>query len=115
MHLDEIQLLNYKPCRGGVSPPSIVFHPTENRYNIIKYKGDKPLLILTNLYKKKNSMRFITARVAYISGLKTLSFTLTGYLYKYCNPHSAPPGVTIGNFGFLNTLKDNFYTKMSKF
>ena len=30
-------------------------------------------------------------------------------------PHSAPPGVTIGNFGFLNTLKDNFYTKMSKF
>ena len=31
------------------------------------------------------------------------------------NPHSAPPGVTIGNFGFLNTLKDNFYTKMSIF
>jgi hypothetical protein len=31
------------------------------------------------------------------------------------NPPSAPPGVTIGNFGFLNTLKDNFYTKIWKF
>jgi hypothetical protein len=26
-------------------------------------------------------------------------------------PHSAPPGVTIGNFGFLNTFEDNFDTK----
>ena len=33
MHLDEIQQLNCKLCRGGVSPPLIVFHPTENRYN----------------------------------------------------------------------------------
>ena len=33
MHLDKIQSLNYKPCRGEVSPPSIVFHPTENRYS----------------------------------------------------------------------------------
>ncbi|MDK2413444.1 hypothetical protein QHH11_28950, partial [Aphanizomenon sp. PH219] len=30
-------------------------------------------------------------------------------------PPSAPPGVTIGNFGFLNTLEDNFYTKFGKF
>ncbi len=27
------------------------------------------------------------------------------------NPHSAPPSVTIGNFGFLNTFDDNFDTK----
>ena len=32
-------------------------------------------------------MRFITARVAYISGLKTLSFTLTGYLYNIDRLH----------------------------
>ena len=32
MHLNEIQWSNYKTCRGGVSPPSIVFHPTDNRY-----------------------------------------------------------------------------------
>ncbi|MBS9388030.1 MAG: hypothetical protein HEQ33_03640 [Dolichospermum sp. WA123] len=31
-----------------------------------------------------------------------------------CNPHSAPPSVTIGNFGFLNTFNDNFDTKSSK-
>jgi hypothetical protein len=30
------------------------------------------------------------------------------------NPHSAPPSVTIGNFGFLNTFDDNFDTKSSK-
>nr|WP_242032394.1 DUF4258 domain-containing protein [Aphanizomenon flos-aquae] len=30
------------------------------------------------------------------------------------NPHSAPPSVTIGNFGFLNTFDDNFDTKLSK-
>jgi hypothetical protein len=29
-------------------------------------------------------------------------------------PHSAPPSVTIGNFGFLNTFDDNFDTKSSK-
>jgi hypothetical protein len=29
----------------------------------------------------------------------------------YYIPHSAPPGVTIGNFGFLNTFEDNFDTK----
>jgi hypothetical protein len=28
------------------------------------------------------------------------------------NPPSAPPGVTIGNFGFFHTLKDDFYTKL---
>jgi len=33
MHLDEIQSSNYKPCRGGETPPLIVFRPTENRYN----------------------------------------------------------------------------------
>ncbi|MBS3027271.1 MAG: hypothetical protein HCA25_09300 [Dolichospermum sp. DET50] len=38
----------------------------------------------TNLHEKKDSMRFITARVAYISGLKTLSFTLAGCSYKCC-------------------------------
>ena len=31
------------------------------------------------------------------------------------NPHSAPPSVTIGNFGFLKTCEDNFDTKWSKF
>jgi plasmid segregation protein ParM len=38
-------------------------------------------------------------------------------LWSYCqpyNPHSAPPSVTIGNFGFLNTFDDNFDTKSSK-
>jgi hypothetical protein len=29
-------------------------------------------------------------------------------------PHSAPPSVTIGNFGFLNTFNDNFDTESSK-
>jgi hypothetical protein len=33
---------------------------------------------------------------------------------KVYNPHSAPPSVTIGNFGFLNTFDDNFDTKSSK-
>ncbi|MBD2280462.1 hypothetical protein [Aphanizomenon flos-aquae] len=34
--------------------------------------------------------------------------------WKDFNPHSAPPSVTIGNFGFLNTFDDNFDTKLSK-
>jgi hypothetical protein len=33
-------------------------------------------------------------------------------IIKPYTPPSAPPGVTIGNFGFFHTLKDDFYTKL---
>ena len=34
MHLSEIQLANRKVCRGAGSAPSIVLHPSDNRYNV---------------------------------------------------------------------------------
>jgi Uma2 family endonuclease len=33
MHLNEIQSVNRKPCRGAGPAPSIVFHPTNNPYS----------------------------------------------------------------------------------
>ncbi|MDD1422584.1 hypothetical protein MEO40_26455, partial [Dolichospermum sp. ST_sed1] len=51
-----------------------------------------------------------TARRLYKGGVRQGEPIRTRIQAQEMFPHSAPPGVTIGNFGFLNTLKDNFYT-----
>ncbi|MDD1444839.1 response regulator, partial [Dolichospermum sp. ST_sed2] len=84
---------------------------------ILEKKGEMAVIISDQRMPDMNGSELLRLTVERFPD--TIRILLTGFTDvedlvdainsgRVFNPHSAPPGVTIGNFGFLNTLKDNF-------